>query len=76
MKILALIGALACGAAALKTDREAHQLANYEHELFFCCERRGGDKCGLFWKSCCFKGKCATGLLGAQYCPDEFQLDC
>ena len=76
MKILAIIGALACGAVALTTNREAHQLSNPEHELFWCCDRKGGEKCGILWTSCCQKGKCTTSAVAAKYCPDEFQLNC
>ena len=42
MKVLAVLGAIVCGVAALKTDHGEHQLSNYEHELFWCCDRKGG----------------------------------
>lgn len=42
MKILAFIGALACGTLALKSEHEDHQLKTFEHELFWCCDRKGG----------------------------------
>jgi hypothetical protein len=53
MKILAIIGLLACGVLGLKTERESH-------EVLSCCDRKGGEKCGHVYKSCCQKGKCQT----------------
>lgn len=76
MKILIILGALACGTMQLKADIEDHQLQTYEHELFWCCDRKGGEKCGIVWRSCCQKGRCATSAIGAKYCPDQFQLNC
>jgi hypothetical protein len=75
MKFLAIIGALAVAVSGLSL-RDEHEESPYEnHDLLFCCKRKGGEKCGLVWKSCCQPGKCAQNA-GVWYCPDQFQLKC
>lgn len=69
MKFAFLLPILAVGVTSLHTVDTKHEVSKAEHDLFFCCDRRGGEKCGWVWRSCCFKGKCATNW-GVEYCPD------
>lgn len=69
MKFLAILGVLVAGVTALRTTNEEHEVfAN--HELFFCCKRKGGEDCGLVYQSCCQPGKCTQSKLKVWYCPD------
>lgn len=77
MKLLAIIGALVAGTACLRASEE-HLLNREEdpaHQLFWSCQRNGGEKCGLLWRSCCQKGYCTQSQVGVYYCPDDHQLD-
>lgn len=77
MKLFAVVGALVAGVAALRTTEEFHETEMFEnHELFWCCDRKGGEKCGLVWRSCCQPGRCTTSAVGVKYCPDAYQLNC
>ena len=76
MKFLAIIGVLAATVSSLKVYEEHEETPYANHELLFCCKRKGGEKCGLVWRSCCQPGRCAQSAVGVWYCPDQYQLKC
>lgn len=68
MKFVAVLALFAASVSTLRTTRDE------EHELFFKCDRIGGEKCGhlIGFRSCCQPGKCEGSFV--RTCPDNFQL--